>query len=146
VRRRAAGIDRSREYPYDLVEILRANNFTGMTIPKAYGGQDRSVPETVPAIEEMAKSRTVTARIVSELNMGAISTVMAYGTEAQRQLAAALVLAGDKPAICIMEPDADSGAMAMSTTARKQRNRYVIGGKKHRITGVGVSRLHLILV
>jgi alkylation response protein AidB-like acyl-CoA dehydrogenase len=144
VRDRAAEVDRSREYPYDIVEVLKANRFMGMTIPREYGGQDRSFLETVLVIEEMAKSCTVTARIVVEANMGAISTVMAYGTEAQKRLAADLVLAGDKPAICITEPDAGSDAMAMTTTARRHGNRFVINGKKHWITGAGVSRLHLI--
>jgi alkylation response protein AidB-like acyl-CoA dehydrogenase len=76
--------------------------------------------------------------------MGAISTVMAYGSEAQKKLAASLVLAGDKPAICITEPDAGSDAMAMTTRADKRGDRYVINGRKHWITGAGVSRLHLI--
>jgi alkylation response protein AidB-like acyl-CoA dehydrogenase len=144
VRPRAAAIDRSREYPYDIVQVLLDNKFMGMTIPKAYGGQDASFLDTVLVIEEMAKSCSVTARIVVEANMGAISTVMAYGTEAQKRLAAGLVLSGDKPAICITEPDAGSDATAMTTTARKVGNRYVLNGRKHWITGGGVSRLHLI--
>ena len=74
-------------------------------------------------IEEMAKSCTVTARIVVETNMGAISTVMAYGSEAQKKLAARLVLSGDKPAICITEPDAGSDATAMTTRADRARRR-----------------------
>lgn len=76
--------------------------------------------------------------------MGAISTVMAYGTEAQKRLAADLVLAGDKPAICITEPEAGSDATSMTTRADKRGNAYVINGKKHWITGVGISKLHLI--
>ena len=32
----------------------------------------------------------------------------------------------------------------MSTTAQEHGDRYVINGKKHWITGAGVSRLHLI--
>jgi alkylation response protein AidB-like acyl-CoA dehydrogenase len=95
-------------------------------------------------IEEIARSCTVSARIVVEANMGAISTVMAYGTEAQRKRAADLVLAGDKPAICITEPDAGSDASGMKTRADRRGNRYVLNGKKHWITGAGVSRLHLI--
>ncbi|HET6605878.1 MAG TPA: 3-sulfinopropanoyl-CoA desulfinase [Rhodopila sp.] len=144
VRPRAAEIDRGRAYPYDIVQVLLDNKFMGMTIPKAYGGQDASFLDTVLVIEEMAKSCSVTARIVVEANMGAISTVMAYGTEAQKRLAAGLVLSGDKPAICITEPDAGSDATAMTTTARKVGNRYVLNGRKHWITGGGVSRLHLI--
>jgi alkylation response protein AidB-like acyl-CoA dehydrogenase len=76
--------------------------------------------------------------------MGAISTVMAYGSEAQKRLAADLVLAGDKPAICITEPQAGSDAMAMTTRADKRGDVYVVNGRKHWITGGGVSRLHLI--
>lgn len=62
---------------------------------------------------------------------GAISTVMAYGTDAQRKRAADLVLAGDKPAICITEPDTGSDVSGMKTRADKRGNRYVLNGRKH---------------
>lgn len=144
IRKRAAEIDQSREYPWDVVEALKAERFMGMTIPPEYGGQGRSFLDTVLVIEEIARSCTVSARIVVEANMGAISTVMAYGTDSQRKRAADLVLQGDKPAICITEPDAGSDASGMTTRADKRGNRYVLNGKKHWITGAGVSRLHLI--
>ena len=144
VRQRGIEIDKSGQYPWDVVEALKNERFMGMTISRELGGLGLSFLDAVLVIEEMAKSCTVTARIVVELNMGAISTVMAYGTEAQRKLAADLVLAGDKPAICITEPDAGSDAGAMTTRAEKRGNRYVLNGRKHWITGAGVSRLHLI--
>jgi len=144
VRPRAAAIDRDGQYPLDVVAALTEAGFVGMTIPKSLGGQDRSFLDAVLVIEEMAKACTVTARIVVETNMGAISTVMAYGSEEQKRLAAKLVLAGDKPAICITEPDAGSDTTAMTTRADQRGDGYVINGKKHWITGAGVSRLHLI--
>ena len=144
VRPRAAEIDAQEQYPWDIVTALTQAGFVGMTIPTAYGGQGRSFLEAVLVIEEMAKCCTVTARIAVETNMGAISTVMAYGSEAQKQLAAGLVLSGDKPAICITEPDAGSDALAMTTRADRRGERYIINGRKHWITGAGVSRLHLI--
>ena len=144
VRPRAAAIDRDEQYPWDIVQAMAEAGFLGMTLPTALGGQGRSYLEAVLVIEEMAKACTVTARIVVETNMGAISTVMAYGTEAQKQLAARLVLAGDKPAICITEPGAGSDATAMTTRADRRGDRYIINGKKHWITGGGVSKLHLI--
>ncbi len=143
-RPRAAQIDRDEQYPQDIVKGLSEAGFLGMTIPRSYGGQGRSFLDAVLAIEEMAKSCTVTARIVVETNMGALSTVMAYGSEEQKKLAARLVLEGDKPAICITEPEAGSDATAMTTRADKRGDAYVINGKKHWITGAGVSRLHLI--
>ncbi len=143
-RPRAAAIDRDEQYPWDIVQALAEAGFCGMTIPRELGGKGASYLDAVLVIEEMAKSCTVTARIAVETNMGAISTVMAYGSEAQKKLAARLVLEGDKPAICITEPDAGSDALAMTTRADKRGDTYVINGKKHWITGAGVSRLHLI--
>src|ERR1700693_2927275 len=144
VRPRAAAIDRDEQYPWDIVKGLAEAGVIGMTMPTAYGGQGRSFLDAVLVIEEMAKACTVTARIVVETNMGAISTIMHYGSEERRRLAAGLVLAGDKPAICITEPDAGSDTTAMSTRADRRGNAYVLNGRKHWITGAGISRLHLI--
>ncbi len=144
IRRRAAEIDRSGDYPWDVVEALTEAGFMGMTIPRSHGGQGRSLLDAAIVVEEMARACTVTARIVVEANMGAIAAVMAYGSEAQKRLAAGLVLAGDKPAICITEPEAGSDAMAMRTIARQSADGWVLNGSKHWITGGGVSRLHLI--
>jgi alkylation response protein AidB-like acyl-CoA dehydrogenase len=143
-RPRAAQIDASGEYPWDVVAALKEAGFLGMTIPQSYGGQGRSFLDAVLVTEQMAMSCTVTARIAVETNMGAISAVMSYGSEAQKKLAASLVLAGDKPAICITEPEAGSDAGAMTTRAEKRGDHYVINGRKHWITGAGISRLHLI--
>jgi alkylation response protein AidB-like acyl-CoA dehydrogenase len=143
-RPRAAAIDRDEQYPWDIVKALQENGFLGMTMPKALGGKDCSFLDAVLVIEEMAKCCTVTARIVVETNMGAISTVMAYGSESQKKLAARLVLEGDKPAICITEPEAGSDTTAMTTRADRRGDVYVINGRKHWITGASVSRLHLI--
>ncbi len=141
---RAAEVDASEQYPWDIVKALTDARFVGLTIPEVYGGQGLSYLDAVLVIEEMAKCCTVTARIVVETNMGAVSTVMAYGSEEQKQLAAAMVLSGDKPAICITEPDAGSDTTAMTTRAEKRGETYVINGRKHWITGGGVSWLHLI--
>jgi alkylation response protein AidB-like acyl-CoA dehydrogenase len=141
---RAAEIDRSEQYPWDNVALLKEAGFFGMTIPPAYGGQGASYLDTVLVIEEIAKCCGNTGRIVVEANMGAIGAIMKYGSGAQKRLAAQLVLSGDKPAICITEPDAGSAASEMTTRADRRGNGFVINGKKHWITGGGVSRLHLV--
>ena len=144
IRGRAAEVDRSEDYPWHNVEALTRAGFMGMTIPRDYGGRGLSYMDAVLVIEEMAKVCGVTGRIVVEANMGAIGAVMKYGSEAQKKLAAGLVLAGDKPAICITEPGAGSAATEMTTTAEKVQGGYVLNGRKHWITGGGVSRFHLI--
>jgi alkylation response protein AidB-like acyl-CoA dehydrogenase len=145
----AAEIDRTETYPFANVEALTAAGFMGMTIPRDHGGQGRSVLDAVLVIEELAKVCGVTARIAVEANLGAVGAIMAYGTAVQKALAAELVLAGDKPAICITEPEAGSAATAMQTTARPivagpGPGGWVLDGRKTWITGGGVSKLHLI--
>ena len=141
---RAAEVDNSEDYPRDTVARMTEAGFFGLTIPKRYGGGGGSTLDAMLVIEEMAKVCGVTGRIAVEANLGAISAIMAYGTEDQRKLAAGLVLSGDKPAICITEPGAGSAATDMTTRADKRGNRYVLNGAKHWITGAGVSKLHLI--
>src|SRR6056297_2959611 len=144
IRERAAEVDRTEEYPWDNVERLKDAGFLGMTIPETYGGKGKNWLDAVLLIEELSKSCSVTGRIAVETNMGAISAIMTYGSEEQKKFAADMVLAGDKPAICITEPGAGSSAGEMTTRADQRGNRYVLNGTKHWITGGGVSRLHLI--
>lgn len=144
IQMRAAEIDRTEEYPWDNVRKLTDSGFMGMTIPEEFGGRGLSYLDAVLVIEQMAMVCGVTARIVVEANMGAIGAIMKYGSPPQKELAAGLVLSGDKPAICITEPGAGSAATEMTTTAEKKGDRYVLNGSKHWITGGGVSKLHLI--
>ena len=141
---RAAEVDRSEAYPWDNVAALREAGLLGYTIPQAYGGAGGSFLDAAIIIEEMARVCGVTGRIAVEANMGAISAIMHYGSQAQKRHAAELVLGGDKPAICITEPEAGSAATEMTTRADRRAGHYVLNGRKHWITGGGVSRLHLI--
>ncbi|MCC7041808.1 MAG: acyl-CoA dehydrogenase family protein [Burkholderiales bacterium] len=140
----AARTDATEAYPWDNVAKLRDAGFMGMMIPKSYGGQGMSHLDTVLVIEEMAQACATMGRITVDSNVGAIGAVMAYGTDEQKKLAAACVLDGDKPAICISEPNAGSAASEMTTRADRHGDHYRINGQKYWITGGGVSRLHLV--
>jgi alkylation response protein AidB-like acyl-CoA dehydrogenase len=140
----AAETDRSGQYPWPMVRRMTEAGFMGLTIPREHGGPGGTLLDAVLVVEEMAKGCAVCGRIAVEANMGALGAVMAHGSEAQKRVAAEAVLSGDKPAICITEPEAGSAATEMATTAVKRGDRWIINGTKHWITGGGVSRLHLI--
>ncbi len=141
---KAAEVDRSEQYPWDNVAALQKAGFTGMCVPPELGGPGHSFLDAIVVIEEMSKVCGVTGRIAVEANMGAISAIIHYGSQTQRKMAAEFVLNGDKPAICITEPGAGSAASMMTTRADRRGEGYVLNGKKHWITGGGVSKLHLI--
>jgi len=140
----AAATDRTEQYPWPMVRRMAEAGFLGLTIPREWGGSGLSYFDAVLVVEELSKACAVCGRIAVEANMGAVGAIMAYGTPAQKRIAAELVLAGDKPAICITEPDAGSAATEMTTRAVRRGDTWVIDGVKHWITGGGVSRLHLI--
>jgi 3-sulfinopropanoyl-CoA desulfinase len=140
----AAETDRTEQYPWPMVRRLREAGLMGLTIPRDWGGPGLSYFDAALVIEELSAACAVCGRIAVESNMGAIGAVMAYGSPEQRRLAAGLVLAGDKPAICITEPEAGSAATGMATRAVRRGEGWVIDGVKHWITGGGVSRLHLV--
>ena len=144
IAKNAAEVDKSEQYPWENVKALKEAGFMGMTIPTELGGPGLNFLDANLVVEEMASYCGPTGRIAVEANMGAISAVVHYGSETQKRFAADLVLDGDKPAICITEPDAGSAASQMTTRAEKRGDKYIINGKKHWITGGGVSRLHLI--
>ncbi len=140
----AAETDRSEQYPWPMVARMTEAGLMGLTIPKEWGGPGGSYFDATLVIEEFSRACAVCGRIAVEANMGAIGAVMSFGTEAQKKLAARLVLAGDKPAILITEPLAGSAATDMATTAVRRGKDWVLNGQKTWITGGGVSRLHLI--
>ncbi len=94
VAKRAAEVDRTEQYPWDNVELLKDAKLIGMTIPTQYGGQGKGWLDAVLAIEALSSACAVTGRIAVETNMGAISAVMAYGSEEQKKMCADMVLVG----------------------------------------------------
>lgn len=140
----AAIWDRERRYPERNVAALADAGLMGMSVPRSLGGPGLPLSEILPVVETIAGACTLTARIVVEGNMGALTAVMLHGSAAQRREWADAVLAGDKPAICISEPGAGSDARAMSTRATPVAGGWHIDGRKHWITGGGVSRMHLV--
>ena len=141
---RAAIWDRERRYCHDNIADLTRTGLMGMSVPQQFGGPGLSLAQIVPIIEVVAGACTLTARILVEGNMGALTAVMSYGTDAQKAQWAEGVMSGDKPAICISEPGAGSDARAMTTTATPAPGGWHLNGVKHWITGGGISNLHLV--
>src|SRR4026208_422918 len=71
---RAAGIDKSGEFPTDVMHAAAGHGLLGVTIPKSWGGAGRDYVSYALAIEAIAKasatvavSLTVTNSLVAEL-------------------------------------------------------------------------------
>jgi alkylation response protein AidB-like acyl-CoA dehydrogenase len=139
----AAETDRSEQYPWHCVDVLKREGFMGMTIPVAYGGRARLLSSRRGAHRGDGEGVQYGAHL-RRIEHGSAGRHREVRQRGAKRLAASLVLSGDKPAICITEPEAGSAATEMTTRADREGDHYVLNGKKHWITGGGVSRLHLI--
>ena len=139
-----AEMDRTNNYPWPVVKAMAGEGFMGLTIDPKYGGGGRPLIDALLVVEELARVCGTVARICVDANTAVQKAISEYGTEEQRARYLPTIVAGDKPAIAITEPDIGSAATSIVTSAIKSGDHYVLNGEKRWITGAGVTNLYLI--
>src|SRR6476469_7757747 len=81
---RAAEIDASAEFPWDVVELYRGNDIFGILFDEEYGGIGASALLTLVAIEEVAKVCATSGLIIAVQELGSLGLKLA-GSEEQKQ-------------------------------------------------------------
>src|SRR5258708_38865990 len=82
---RAAGIDKSGEFPTDVMHAAAQHGLLGVTIPKQWGGAGREYVSYALAIEAAARASATGAVALSVTNSLGAEEVAAAGREAQRR-------------------------------------------------------------
>ena len=141
---RAAEIDESHEFPWDVVEVFREHGLFGLFFQEVYGGLGTSTLLALIAIEEVSKVCATSGLILAVQELGSLSIKLA-GSEEQRlrflpRLASGEVLA----AYALSEAGSGSDSAAMRTTARRQGEVYVLDGSKRFITNAGVAGSYVV--
>ncbi len=114
----------SREFS----RAMGQRGWLGMTWPKRYGGHERSAFERYVVVEEiLAAGAPVAAHWIGDRQSG--PTILAYGTEEQKQTLLPRIAAGEL-VFCIGMSEPDSGSDLAATRTRAER---VEGGWK--VTG-----------
>ncbi len=142
---RAAEIDRTGEYPWDVKKVLADQGLLGLLVPEEYGGGGADLLTAVLVIEELAKVDASCACIM----VGAVDGIFAMllaANEDQRNRYFSKIATGEMGgAIAITEPGAGSDVAAMTTRAVRDGDVYRINGVKHFITmGGGISELFTV--
>jgi butyryl-CoA dehydrogenase len=132
---RAAEFDRSREFPLDNYRRCAEMNLTGMMVPEQYGGAGLDTVAYVIAIEEVSRACASTGVILSVNNSLYCAPVLRFATEEQKKRHLVPQAKGEKiGAYCLTEPGAGSDAAAMTTSAEKRGDRYILNGSKVFVT------------
>src|SRR5712692_9528404 len=85
VAQRAAGIDKSGEFPSDVMHAAAEHGLLGVTIPKAWGGAGRDYLSYALAIEAVARASATVAASLSVTNSLVAELIARAGREPQKE-------------------------------------------------------------
>ncbi|MGZ6701254.1 MAG: acyl-CoA dehydrogenase family protein, partial [Gaiellaceae bacterium] len=137
-------IDKTAEFPWDVVEAFRANDLFGVLYDEEYGGIGESSLMTLVMIEELSKVCATSGLIIAVQELGSLGIKLA-GNDEQKQRYLPKLASGEwLAAYALTEPGSGSDSAAMRTTARRDGDSYVIGGGKRFITSAGVASVYVV--
>jgi alkylation response protein AidB-like acyl-CoA dehydrogenase len=141
---RAAAIDASAEFPWDVVKVFGQNGLFGMAVPEQYGGSGLSLLQQCLVYEEVARACLTSSVTLADQKLGSAPLVEA-GTETLKQRLLPPIASGDLLiAFALTEPDAGSDVSALKTTAYRRGHEYVLNGGKRFITNGNVAHLYSV--
>ena len=137
---RAAEIDATGEFPWDVKELFAQNDLLGIPIPTEYGGLGGTFVTYVKVVEEIAKACASSALIVAVQELGMLP-IMIGGSEEQKRRFLPKIASGEH-LVCYALTEVSSGSDAlgsMRTRAEKRGDSYVLNGQKIWITNGSVA-------
>src|SRR5438132_1738313 len=141
---RAAEIDESHEFPWDVVELFREHDLFALLFDEEWGGTGTGTLLALVAIEELAKVCATSALILAVQELGSLGVKLA-GSQEQKQRYLPRLASGDVlGAYALTEAGSGSDSAALRTTARREGDAYVLNGSKRFITNAGVASLYTV--
>lgn len=144
---RSEEMERTGEYPYDLMDKMAGIGLMGIPFPEEYGGMGSDWVSTHLAIEEISRA-DITLGALLDVTTGIVAQeLFVFGTEEQKQKWLIPIAEGKKiGAFGLTEPDSGSDAGALSTTAVLKGDEWVLNGTKQFITNIGLDNASLVIV
>jgi alkylation response protein AidB-like acyl-CoA dehydrogenase len=137
--------DAEKHFPVDTLRQAGEMGLGGVYVREDVGGSGLSRSDAVAIFEELARGDTTLAAYISIHNMVAWM-IDRFGDEDQRhRWVPRLVTMEDLGSYCLTEPGAGSDAAAVTTSARRDGDHYVINGTKQFISGAGTSAVYLVM-
>jgi butyryl-CoA dehydrogenase len=131
----AAERDRTHAFPKEILAEMGALGLMGMVVPTQWDGVGADYVSMAAAIAAIASADGAISTIMSVQNSLVASALLAYGTDAQKEVFLKPVARGEMiGCFCLTEPHAGSDPAALQTRAVREGDDYVISGTKQFIT------------
>ncbi len=136
---RAAAIDATGEFPWDLYQLFRENGLLGLAMPPDYDGGGADLVSLSLAIEEVARVCATSSLIIAAQHLGAMPLMLAATAEQKARFLAPIARGERMAAFALTEPEAGSDAAAARTRAERTDDGWVLNGSKVFITNGGLA-------
>jgi alkylation response protein AidB-like acyl-CoA dehydrogenase len=141
---RAAEIDASHEFPWDIVELYREHGLFGLLFDEDDGGTGTGTLLALVAIEEISKVCATSGLILAVQELGSLGLKLAGSPEQRGRWLPRLASGEVLCAYALTEAGSGSDSAAMRTTARLGGAEYVLDGSKRFITNAEVAGLYTV--
>ncbi|HLL92350.1 MAG TPA: acyl-CoA dehydrogenase family protein [Solirubrobacteraceae bacterium] len=136
----AEELDRTKSFPYEIVEKLGKLNLMGIPFPEEYGGGGGDTLAYALAVEELTRvDSSVAITLCAHTSLGT-QPIYLFGSEEQKREWMPRLCSGERlGAFGLTEPEAGSDAGNTRTRARLVDGEWVIDGSKQFITNAGTD-------
>ena len=141
---RAAEIDHTAQFPWDMKELLAQQDILAMLYPEEYGGLGSSELEVVMAIEELSRNCATTGLLLAVQQLGSLPIMLMGNEEQKRKYLPSLASGEWLAAFGLTEAGSGSDAAAMQTFAVRSGDKYILNGSKRFITNGGLAHVNSI--
>jgi acyl-CoA dehydrogenase len=124
--------DKTETFPHEFCAALAADGWLGITMPEAYGGAGLGVTEAALMMRTIAASgAAMTGCSAVHMNIFGPNPIVVFGSEEQKRRFLPPLIAGkERACFAVTEPDAGLDTTRITTRAVRDRNRYVVDGRK----------------
>ncbi|HLJ36351.1 MAG TPA: acyl-CoA dehydrogenase [Ktedonobacteraceae bacterium] len=143
---RAAEIDHTGEFPWDMQELLAQQDILAMPFPAEYGGLGSTELAVVMAIEELSRYCATTGLLLAVHQLGAMPVMLAGNEEQKRKYLPRLASGEWMAAFGLTEAGSGSDAAGMKTVGVRKGDKYIINGAKRFITNGGLAQVNSVFV
>jgi alkylation response protein AidB-like acyl-CoA dehydrogenase len=141
---RAADIDRTGDYPWDIRELFASHDILALPFEEEFGGTGTGTLMLQMAVEEIAKASATCALMLMVHELGTLP-IRLFGTDEQKQRFLPRCATGEwSPAFALSEPEAGSDPAAMRTSAVRDGDEWVINGQKNWITNATIADYYVV--